>query len=78
MFRALLEVGHSLIVVEHNVQLLMAADWIIDLGPGAAEQGGQVVGAGTPEKIAKLDTPTGRVLAQAFARRAAAIAEFGE
>lgn len=77
-FGALLEVGHSLIVVEHNVQLLMAADWLIDLGPGAAEHGGQVVGAGPPERIAKLETPTGRVLAQAFARRAAAIAEFGE
>ena len=45
-FDALLDVGHSLIVVEHNLQLMKAADWIIDLGPGAADEGGRVVVAG--------------------------------
>jgi excinuclease ABC subunit A len=51
-FTALLDNGHSLIVVEHNVQVLKAADYIIDLGPGAADEGGRVVAAGTPEQIA--------------------------
>ncbi len=50
-FDALLEAGHSLIVVEHNLQLMHAADYIIDLGPGAADEGGQVVAEGTPEQI---------------------------
>ncbi|MGO9111738.1 MAG: excinuclease ABC subunit UvrA [Thermoguttaceae bacterium] len=52
-FDALLAIGHSLIVVEHNVQMMKAADYIIDLGPGAADQGGQVVAKGTPEMVAR-------------------------
>ena len=40
-FDALLDVGHSLVVVEHNLQLMKAADWMIDLGPGAAAEGGR-------------------------------------
>ena len=62
-FDALLDVGHSLVIVEHNVQLMKAADYLIDLGPGAADQGGTVVCHGTPEKVANC-TPshTGRIL----------------
>jgi excinuclease ABC subunit A len=41
---------------------MACADWIIDLGPAAGDEGGQIVGQGTPEAIARLDTPTGRVL----------------
>ena len=52
-FDALLAVGHSLIVVEHNLQMMKAADYLIDLGPGAAEDGGQVVAKGTPEMVAR-------------------------
>ena len=52
-FEALLSVGHSLIVVEHNLQLMRAADYIIDLGPGAGEDGGRVVVRGTPEEVAR-------------------------
>lgn len=63
-FDALLAVGHSLIIVEHNPQMMKAADYIIDLGPGAAEDGGQVVVQGTPEKVARCaDSATGRFLA---------------
>ncbi len=51
-FDTLLSVGHSLIVVEHNLQMMKAADYIIDLGPGAAGEGGEVVVAGTPEEVA--------------------------
>jgi excinuclease ABC subunit A len=68
-FDALLEVGHSLVIVEHNLQLMTAADWIIDLGPGAADDGGQVVATGTPEEIATCDqSATGQALAGEFAR----------
>lgn len=51
-FEALLSVGHSLIVIEHNLQILREADHLIDLGPGAAEAGGRVVATGTPEEVA--------------------------
>jgi excinuclease ABC subunit A len=67
-FEALLNVGHSLIVVEHNLQLLRAADYIIDLGPGAADAGGRVVAQGTPEQIARdKNSVTGKFLARALA-----------
>ena len=67
-FDALLSVGHSLIVVEHNLQLMKAADYIIDLGPGPAEQGGNVVVQGTPEKVAHCEqSVTGGFLQEALA-----------
>jgi excinuclease ABC subunit A len=68
-FDALLAVGHSLIVVEHNMQMMKAADWIIDLGPGAADEGGSIVAQGSPELIANCqESATGRLLAVALAR----------
>ncbi len=64
-FEALLAVGHSLIVVEHNLQMMKAADYIVDLGPGAADEGGQVVAKGTPEIVANCpNSVTGRYLAE--------------
>ncbi|MDR3196412.1 MAG: excinuclease ABC subunit UvrA [Planctomycetaceae bacterium] len=51
-FNALIETGHSLIVVEHNLQVIRAADYVIDLGLGAADSGGEIVAQGTPEEIA--------------------------
>ena len=66
-FEALLSVGHSLIVVEHNLQLMRAADYIIDLGPEAGDAGGQIVARGTPEEIARCEAShTGRFLAASF------------
>jgi excinuclease ABC subunit A len=66
-FDALLSVGHSLIVVEHNMQMMKAADWLIDLGPGAAEEGGEVVAKGTPEEVARNPrSVTGRLLKEAL------------
>lgn len=63
-FEALLAVGHSLIIVEHNLQMMKAADYIIDLGPGAADEGGRVVIQGTPEKVARCtESATGALLA---------------
>jgi excinuclease ABC subunit A len=69
-FDALLSVGHSLIVVEHNLQMMKAADWIIDLGPGAADEGGRIVAAGTPEEVARNPrSATGRLLKEALKER---------
>jgi excinuclease ABC subunit A len=69
-FEALIAVGHSLIVVEHNLQVMRAADWIVDLGPGAADAGGTVVAEGTPETIAEDDrSVTGRYLREVLGCR---------
>jgi excinuclease ABC subunit A len=70
-FDALLAVGHSLIVVEHNLQLIKSADYVIDLGPGAADEGGQVVVQGTPEMVANNPhSITGRFLADVLGQPA--------
>ena len=67
-FEALLAVGHSLIIVEHNMHVIKAADYLIDLGPGAADEGGRVVAQGTPEMVSRCAASvTGRFLAQALA-----------
>ena len=52
-FDALIEKGHSIIVIEHNLDLIKCADWVIDLGPEGGENGGQLLAVGTPEEIAK-------------------------
>jgi excinuclease ABC subunit A len=52
-FDALIDNGHSILVVEHNLDLIKCADWIIDLGPEGGENGGQLLAEGTPEEVAK-------------------------
>ena len=52
-FDALIEKGHSIIVIEHNLDLIKCADWIIDLGPEGGDNGGQLLAVGTPEEIVK-------------------------
>ena len=52
-FYALLDQGHSIIVIEHNPEIMKCADWIIDLGPGGGKNGGEVLYEGTPEEIEK-------------------------
>ena len=59
-FDALIAKGHSIVVVEHNPDVIRSADWVIDLGPDAGDAGGQVVFQGTPEDLAKADTFTAR------------------
>ncbi len=55
-FNALIKKGHSIVVIEHNVELIKCADYIIDLGPGGGENGGQLLAEGTPEEVAKSTT----------------------
>jgi excinuclease ABC subunit A len=62
-FRKLLEAGHSLLVIEHNLDVIKTADYIIDLGPEGGDEGGRVVGVGTPEQLAQIEVShTGRYL----------------
>jgi excinuclease ABC subunit A len=63
VLQALVELGNSVVVIEHNLDVMKCADWIIDMGPEGGESGGAVVACGTPEEIAKLeDNHTGRSL----------------
>ena len=55
-FRKLLAAGHSLMVIEHNLDVMRAADWIIDLGPEGGDAGGEIVAAGTPQEVAAHPT----------------------
>jgi excinuclease ABC subunit A len=67
-FKKLLEAGHTLIVIEHNLDVLKTADYIIDLGPEGGHEGGRVVATGTPEQIAKAPgSHTGAFLAPVLA-----------
>jgi excinuclease ABC subunit A len=66
--RKLIQAGHSLLVIEHNLDVIKTADWIIDLGPEGGEAGGQVVASGTPEQVAQVDgSHTGRYLRDVLA-----------
>ena len=62
-FDALIERGHSIIIIEHNMDVIKAADWVIDLGPGGGNAGGSIVCTGTPEDIAACkESVTGKYL----------------
>jgi excinuclease ABC subunit A len=64
-FRRLIEAGGSIVVIEHNLEVIKTADWVIDLGPEGGARGGKIVGVGPPEAIAKLPgSYTGKYLAR--------------
>jgi excinuclease ABC subunit A len=59
----LVEAGNTVLVIEHNLEVVKCADWVIDLGPEGGDQGGHIVAAGTPEDVARIDAShTGRAL----------------
>jgi excinuclease ABC subunit A len=64
-FRKLLESGASLLVIEHNLDVIKSADWLIDMGPEGGDQGGKIIATGTPEQVARnTQSHTGRYLAK--------------
>ena len=67
-FKKLLDAGHTLLVIEHNLDVIKTADWIIDLGPEGGQDGGRLVAAGTPEQVAQVEeSHTGRYLRDVLA-----------
>ena len=51
-FNRLIAKGHSIVIIEHNPEVIKCADWIIDLGPDGGDAGGEILGEGTPEQLA--------------------------
>jgi excinuclease ABC subunit A len=69
VLHALVDQGNTIVVIEHNLEVVKTADWVIDLGPEGGGKGGKIVASGTPEDIAKAkDSYTGRYLAPYLAR----------
>src|SRR5437762_11185255 len=67
LFQRLVGRGHSIVVIEHNLEVIKCADWVVDLGPDAGDAGGEVVAVGTPEQIAKASAShTGHFLQKVF------------
>jgi len=58
------DIGNTVLVVEHDEQTIRAADWVIDIGPGAGEHGGKIIFEGTPQNLARSNTPTGKYLSR--------------
>jgi excinuclease ABC subunit A len=78
LLAALLELrdqGNTVVVIEHNLDVVACADWVIDLGPEGGDKGGTIVSAGTPETVAKSGSHTGHYLAEVLARGAHTQAE---
>jgi excinuclease ABC subunit A len=67
VLQRLVDKGNSIIVIEHNLDVIRCSDWIIDLGPEGGDKGGELIAVGTPETVAKCERSyTGHYLAQAL------------
>ena len=72
VLQGLVDKGNSVLVIEHNLDVIANADWIIDMGPEGGSGGGTVVATGTPEQVAKVDKSyTGLFLSQILNKRSA-------
>ncbi len=69
ILHSLVDKGNTVLVIEHNMDLVKTADWIIDIGPEAGIHGGEVVASGTPEQLANIDSPTGEAIRSALYKK---------
>ena len=75
VLQRLVDAGNTVLVIEHNLDVIKQADWIVDLGPEGGEAGGELIAAGTPEEVAEVEgSYTGQFLRGVLARRRAAVA----
>jgi len=73
VLQKLVDAGNTVVVIEHNLDVIKQADWVVDLGPEGGEAGGEVVAVGTPEDVAEVDgSYTGRFLREVLPKVAAA------
>jgi excinuclease ABC subunit A len=79
LFQRLVASGNTLVVIEHNLEVIKCADWVIDLGPEAGDEGGRLVAAGTPEAVAKIEAShTGQFLRKVLGSARDSRAVFGD
>jgi excinuclease ABC subunit A len=75
VLQRLVDAGNTVLVIEHNLDVIKQADWVIDLGPEGGEAGGELIAVGTPEDVAEVEeSSTGQFLRNVLARRAAVAA----
>jgi excinuclease ABC subunit A len=75
VLQRLVDAGNTVLVIEHNLDVIKQADWIVDLGPEGGDEGGEVIAAGTPEEVAEVEgSSTGAYLRRVLAQPAAAAA----
>ena len=67
LLQGLVDRANTVVVIEHNIDVLKSVDWLIEMGPGAGDDGGKIVAEGTPETIAKAKTKTSKFLKRALA-----------
>jgi excinuclease ABC subunit A len=74
LMHGLVDRGNTVVVIEHNLDVIKTADWVIDLGPEGGDGGGKVIAEGTPEKVAKTTTgPTAAYLAKILKQSVTAV-----
>ncbi len=71
----LVDAGNTVVVIEHNLDVIAEADWIIDLGPEGGDAGGRIVAQGSPEMVAQRATHTGRILGEFLRERGTRVEE---
>jgi excinuclease ABC subunit A len=75
VLQRLVDTGNTVLVIEHNLDVIKQADWIVDLGPEGGDEGGELVATGTPEQVADVDESfTGQFLRQVLPAREAVAA----
>lgn len=76
MINGLVDKGNTVVVIEHNLDVIKTADWIVDMGPEGGAEGGTVVAEGTPEDVAAVpESYTGKFLAEVVGRRTVSAAK---